>query len=383
MPDTTPLPTPADAASASGVTEIGRPSALRNAAHLLSSQLVTWVLATVVTVVQPRFLGDVGLGQLRLALSLWGIGGVLIALGMNNLLALDIARTRSGTGIVATSLTLRLVNFVFVGLAMVAYALLRDVGSQMAQVLALGGIAALLMSISTLARATLMGFERMSYIGLADVVAKFVSVVSVLAVLLAGYGVVAVAATAVLTNAVSVAVIWRYTRRMPGVSVRPRLRGTAIMARRSMGLLAAEGALILYQQIDVLVLSELVDKRELGWYSASDLVFTSLLFVPSILLSSLLPVIGRLHVDDPARLHTLVDRAFSTLLLVGVPIGFGTVVVGQPMAVLLFGEKFRPTGQILTVMGFVIILVYLTMGQSPDPVKRPGMNDLLKKSGKK
>ena len=354
--------TPSPAEDAPAQAGFKRRSAMRNALHLLYSQGMTWALAMVITVVQPRFLGPEAQGQLRLATSIWSIGIVAINLGTNNLLTLEIARRgERGAETLGTVLVLRLMAFLATTLAVGGYLAAIGASATTVTVFALVGLSMLPFAIAAVARASLLGFEHMSYVGIADVATKIATTLMLLAVLLAGGGAREVAGTLVIGTTLNAVMMWRYLRRFPGTSVRPSLRGARSIVRMSVGFMIGEAVLILYLQVDTVVLAALVNERELGWYGTSDTLFASLLFVPTILLSSLLPVIGRMHIEDPLGLRRLVDRAFSSLVLVGVPMGLGTVVIAKPLCLLIYGERFRQTGDVLAVMGVVLIFGFCTI----------------------
>ncbi len=73
--------------------DVGRASISRNIAALLTSQLVTWSLATILSIMQPRLLGPESQGNCRLAFSLWTVASVVIGLGTSLFLTLEVSRT--------------------------------------------------------------------------------------------------------------------------------------------------------------------------------------------------------------------------------------------------------------------------------------------------
>jgi O-antigen/teichoic acid export membrane protein len=119
--------------------------------------------------------------------------------------------------------------------------------------------------------------------------------------------------------------------------------------------------LVLYQQIDVVVISWTAASEDVGWYGTADTLFGSLLFPAVVVTATIFPSLGRLHVDDTAGLTDLVQRAFSTLIIVAVPIGLGTTLVAPAFAPQLYGEEFRETGTVLAILGPVIILTFGTI----------------------
>jgi O-antigen/teichoic acid export membrane protein len=159
---------------------------------------------------------------------------------------------------------------------------------------------------------------------------------------------------------INAAMMFRSLRHFPPSGSVAKI-GLGAVAAGGVSYFVADAALIVYQQVDTVVMSALVDDEQLGWYAAADQLFASLLFVPTILMMTLFPVFGRLHDEEPERLRAVVSRAITSLLLFSVPIGFGTIAVGPPVARLIFGSEFAGAGEVLAVLGVVIIITSETI----------------------
>lgn len=244
--------------------------------------------------------------------------------------------------------------------AMVLYLVVADATTQFVWVMVLIGFVTSFTTVASTARAALIGLEQMRFPAIADVVSKLISVTAVIVVLLLGGGVVAVSVVAAVAAAINMIIMWRALRRFPQTDreLRVPIRGVIVGAA---AFLVADAALIVYQQVDTVVMSLLVDRRQVGWYAAADQLFASLLFVPTILMMALFPVIGRLNDEDPERLKGVISRVITSLLLVSVPVGLGTIAVGSPVAELLFGPKFKGAGPVLSILGIVIIITSETI----------------------
>ena len=361
-----------DSGAANGATESGataaveapRRSVAANLVDLGSSQVITWALAMVLTIVQPRFLGPEGQGQLRFAYSVWLIIDVLAGLGTASYLTLEIAKNRQrGLAMVKSVLLLRLAGYIVGWAGVFAFIVISGNGGVQAVVVVLIGLGQMFGSVAGTGRAALHGMELMRYPAVADVVTKIAATVAVIIVLLAGGDVVAVATITVGTAALNAWMIAWYLRRFStGSTFRTEYRVSirAILVG-SMGLFLADALLIVYQQIDTVIMSVLVGKEQLGWYATADQLFGSLLFIPTILLIALFPVFSRLNEFEPERLRLVVGRAITTLLVLSVPIGFGVMVLGRQIARILFGPEFDGAGEVLTVLGLVIIITGQTI----------------------
>jgi O-antigen/teichoic acid export membrane protein len=123
----------------------------------------------------------------------------------------------------------------------------------------------------------------------------------------------------------------------------------------------ATTAIVVYQQIDVLVISWTASERDLGWYSAAEVLVGTLLAPATVLFSAIFPSLGRLHELDSAALQGLVQRTFSLLILVSVPVGVGTMLVATSFVPTLYGQDFSGSGEALVAFGPMIVLTSCTI----------------------
>jgi O-antigen/teichoic acid export membrane protein len=348
------------AAEGAGATPERRPSVLRNMGHMMYSQVASWILGTVAQILSARFLGPEALGQLRLAFSVWLIAQILITLGTSTYLTLEMARDpQHGSKIIGPILLLRLAAFAIASTMIATYAIIAGHDLQFFLLLAVVGSTILLMALADTFSSALVGLEQMAYPAMAGVIAKTAYTAVLIAILLMGSGVIGVAAATAFNALLNLLLLRHFLRRF--ATPKLGLRGSISIVRKSSGFLTASAIVVVYLQIDTLVIATLVDEETLGWYATADLMAGSMLFVPSIMMATLFPVLGRLHDSDTSAEAGIVRRAFSVLFLSGIAIGFGIIVVAEPVCVLLFGESFRPSGAVLAVLGLMMPFIFSTM----------------------
>jgi O-antigen/teichoic acid export membrane protein len=321
---------------------------------MASAQAVTWALAVAVTVVVPRYLGPESQGMLELAATLWAIAAIL-SFGATTYLQLQIARRpQEGLTLVGTVLRLRtsLLLVSAIGLAVYVYA--AGDSREFVAVLALTGISTFITSWSAVHNAAFLGLERMATPAFTSVVTKALSVVGLLAVVAIDGGIYGILLAGIAASTAGLAVLlWRYRDIARPVERRRHRIWTVLIA--SLPFTTFHVANTVYRGVDVIVISTVAGDRDVGWYSTADLIIGTLLFPATIVLASVFPSFGRLHAADPRALADLVRRTFSLLFVVAVPIGLGTAMVGPTFATLLLGDEYSGTGQILVVMGPVLI----------------------------
>ncbi len=337
-----------------------RRSVARNAAALFVSQTFTWVLATVVTTVQPRFLGPIGQGQLRLATSLWTIIILLAAFGTGTMMTVEVAKDpRTADSLLKRSLRIRAVAFVAVLPLVGLFLWFGGYDRQTVRIALLMGISTVFALVTTALTGAMFGLREMGKTARVDVINKLAFTVGVIGVLVAGGGVTGIAATGIAFTIFGLYQIWHvYPSSLPPGQYDSPLKGRLLL-RISGAFLLADATLVIYQQIDTIVISQLVGPEAIGWYATADTLFGSLLFIPVVLTTALFPAMAESYHRAPHEAEALLIRTFRSLVLLAVPVGIGTIVVAKSFVGLLYGSKFKQTGPVLQIYGVVAIFEFI------------------------
>lgn len=339
-----------------------RETIAKNASVMLVTQLTTWVLALVLSILLPRYLGDAAIGKFHTANSLWAIAAILMAFGADPLLTKEIARHPQKIGrFLAAALLLRVGFFlpVFAGVAL--FARLVSYPSETQRVIWIVGCATLVWQLGAAVEAAAQGLEKMEIPAAGSVAAKVVSVLVSVTLLLRGYGVLAIASVSVISALVNLAVqAFLLTRR---IGVYPRIEWGTMRAMLKEGApyLASGLLLQIYMQFDIVILSLLTSEKAVGWYGAADVLFGTLLFIPTVFVGAVFPVLSRMYAQTSDSLSKVARKSFDLLVILSIPIGLGVAAVADQAAVLLYGEHFVNTGPILALFGIVLIFTYLNM----------------------
>ena len=349
-----PVTSPADAQPSRSVG--------RNVAALMTSQAITWTLTTAVMWMVPRYLGPVSLGQIRIAMSIWAVAVVTADFGTSTLLTIEVSRRRpTVTALVRNVTRLRTVIFVmtlpFVG----AFLVLGPYDRQTIVVAGIYGVASYFGLISTAYDAAMFGLREMGATARVDVLSKITLVMGTVFVLLVGWRIYGIALLAVVVSFSTMVLIVRSMRRVSIEAPTTTLLGGRALITATLPFLASSVTLVVYQQIDTVVMSLLVGEEAIGWYGVADVVFGSLLFVPVIIVRALFPEIADLHERSPGEVVGLLRRSFNSLLLLSIPIGVGTIVVAPSFVSLVYGEQFEESAVVLQVFGVVAIFMFQTI----------------------
>ncbi|MEM7799394.1 MAG: oligosaccharide flippase family protein, partial [Chloroflexota bacterium] len=229
------------------------------------------------------------------------------------------------------------------------------------QIISLVGFAAFFRVIYTLTTGALGGLERFDLNSIALTTGRVLFTVVTIGALLINrtiYAYVyAVVAVTVFEALLIFGLMWRAIR--PRLSINFSLIPSLLRA----GVPYFFSALFFigYKSFDMIIMSNLIeDSDQLGWYSAADRIFGTLMFIPAILITALFPVLARMHDQESEDLSTYIRKSFSLLFLFSVPIGFGVASISSQVVTLLWGPEYANSGLILMVYGIVIVFTYQT-----------------------
>jgi O-antigen/teichoic acid export membrane protein len=332
---------------------------IKNASILMTSQLITWALSLLLTIFLPRYLGAAVLGEFAIASSIWAIMGMLIGLGIDTMLTKHIAREPDRTPqLVGMALILRMV-FCIMGCIVVAlYVRLMHYPTTTTYIIWITGISVIITQVAVTCQSALQGLEAMHYTSLAGIASKVINTLFGLVVIALNLGIYAISFVGVVATAVNALLLLMFLRRYYKPQFQRNAGMASTMIRSSIPYLISGLGLILYGQVDVLIISSLVNTQETGWYGAASQLFNTLLFIPVVFTTAVFPVLSRTYAATPDALPKVLRKTFDMLLLVSIPIGLGILIIAPQVVVILFGSGFTQSGPILALMGIVLIFTY-------------------------
>ena len=331
----------------------------KNATILMASQLVTWALTFALTIFLPRYLGAVNAGKLTIANSIWAIVAIIATFGMDTLLTKEIARKPAQAArLFGASVALRAILFLLGALGVMAYLRVANYPVETIYVVIIGAFASFAWLMIGACQAVLQGLERMTPMAIATIVGKALNTIVCIAFLLLGYGVYVAATIAVSAAMVNLTIQLAALKKLGYLHITFEPRALREMFRAGLPYLMSGVFLVAYGQVDVIIISLLVNEQTVGWYGAASQLFGTSFFVPTVFITAVFPALARMYTNASDALPRVMRKSFDLLLIVAVPIGLGLVVIADPLVAILFGAEFLPTGTLLALLGLVLIATY-------------------------
>src|SRR5215472_780193 len=315
---------------AGGVDEPHVPGAahfVRSAVKFGLAQPISWASSVVLAILLPRTLGDANLGRFGFALGLTLLAGLLANLGISTFLTKEVARApERASQLAINALLMRLpLSLIAAGVAIALVVARR--GDRVTEVVVIMLSAGILVDATrAVVQGTLQGLHRMTTLAAFPAVAGAVYALLAVAALTHGGGVVVVAAAYVAGQTagliVNVVALWRALPR----AARPSQQICRLLLVGGLPFFVWQAALVVYGQIDSVLLSYLTNDAVVGWYVAAYRVVTVPIFVPMVLMTVAFPALSAAS-RDPARFNNIVRRAVQVVLLTTVPMALGVMLL--------------------------------------------------------
>lgn len=333
-----------------------------NALALASSQIVTWVLSSVFLILLSRYLPLDRVGDYNWAVSLAGILGMLIGLGMETLITRSVARRpESGAELASAAIVVRMGLFPVALAVLLAYILVVHVDRETSEVAFVLAVATTVASVGSVFVALFQGHERMSFGAQAAIVRNVLSLLLLLLVVAVRGGVVMVALIMIPVEIIVLAIYLKKGRtffRFQWPVQLPTIRRIVIS---SLSFWANQVVLQFYIYVDSIILASLGGSRSVALYAAATRIFSVALFVPTILGSVTMPLLSRRGLSDGEAFAKAGRKTVELLIVASIPVTIALIGLAGMIMYTLFGAKFNNATMSLEVLSLCIPFTYLSI----------------------
>lgn len=203
---------------------------------------------------------------------------------------------------------------------------------------------------------------------------RLVFLLSQVALLAAGYGIVALFGARLAAALITWAVLtWTYLKRVSKSSKSNISTQSSTLFAQVWPFEATVFIAGVYTQVDVLMLKALTDNpdTQIGWYRAAAFFLLQLPFIANILVRGVYPRMAQ-HLENAENTGKELTFILRILLLISIPIAIGGMGVAEPLIVLIGGTAYIPAVPALLILLPAIPLRFLnaTFGMTLSALNR-------------
>lgn len=127
------------------------------------------------------------------------------------------------------------------------------------------------------------------------------------------------------------------------------------LIKEAFPLLLSGAAVVIYQRIDQVMIGNMIDKEAVGYYAVSESIAGIVVFVPTILSQTIMPILIQLHNTNPIQ-YTQKAQSFMDITIWLCVIICGCISLCAPILIrILYGKQYLPSILLLQICVFKII----------------------------
>ncbi|HEX2911844.1 MAG TPA: flippase [Chloroflexia bacterium] len=334
---------------------------VKNSATPLFAQLTGKVIDFANAILILRLLGPEGNGEYAFAVTTWLFFSTICDFGLESIVTREVARARtqpdSEKQINRLFVTKLAVRFAF-SVTALPVSLLWIGGFSLTGNLTTGSAWAIILlmigfwptAVAGSITAVFRGYEKFEYLAAGQMLASVIKVPLGLGALLVGWGVIGLAASSVVVNFIQVALLQALMRSQ---LFTPRLNRQAFDRSLARQLIVMSFPLMINGLIvnilfksDSIFLQAFRGNTELGVYNSAYKFIDALLIIPSTLTMALFPLFSVYGAEAKDNMLRAYREGLRLLMVIALPISFGTLFVAHDLIGALGGPEFLPDGAI-------------------------------------
>lgn len=333
----------------------------KNTGVFLTSQIISFILGFFTILYSARYLGVEGFGILSIALAFTGIFGILSDLGLSTLTTREIARDKSKSNkyLFNTGL-IKLVLACLTVIVVVFVVNLVDYSPDIKNIIYIITFSVILGSFSGIFYSLFQAYEKVEYQSIGQIIYSILILSGVLLAIYYRAGVYGVSLVYLFTSIIILIYsmfifIWKFF--MPRVEIDFSFWKPTLKEALPFGITSFTGSIYIY--VDSVILSILQSTEVVGWYNAAYKLLFILVFIPGAVNVAIFPVMSRLHSSsDQNNLRYIYERYFKYMLILGIPIGFGTTILANKIILLIFGPQYSNSALVLQILIWTIVFTF-------------------------
>jgi O-antigen/teichoic acid export membrane protein len=333
----------------------------RNTVFLSASQLITRALGFITIILIARGLGNVGLGVISFAFAVGEILSQLADLGVYTYVTKASARDeRSIKSLYSNYMSMKLSILLALFLIVNSIAFIVPAAQSWNLVILMASVAYAFSSLNNPIYAVCLAKENLAYESIGRSAEAFLMLAGIASFIPFGLTVFHVLLATLIAKALvffALFFIFSKKRFLPIISADTASWGRLL--KESVHFWLTSLFALAYSYIAIIMLTFLAGPGMTGWFSAASKLVISLSAIPVTIMYVAFPAISRLYTTDSKLLSQLIRKLAGYLLVLIIPIAFGTVFIAHDLISLLYGNGFAPAVPVLQMLIWAEVFVFL------------------------
>ena len=324
----------------------------KNAAVLTSSEVLNKVLSLFLYIAIANYLKDTGYGQFSFIVTVLGFFQVIASFGLDKLTIREVAKAKDKTHeYVASMLKFKIFLAILTYLILVVFINLTGKSPEVVYGVYLMGISILLINISNTYMAIFNAHEKLEINAILLVFIKLIILALTFLGIYLKVGLLYILSFFVIGEAVRTTIFYFLYKKHFKVS---KVLKSTILSKKTLMIAAPFAAIgfasLIYNHIDIVMLSLMKGDKPVGWYSAAYTLIVGLMFIPRSYTLSVFPVISRYALGSNGLLNIAWQKSVKFLLIISLPITLGVILLAGRFIYLFYHSGYENSINALEIL---------------------------------
>ena len=340
----------------------------RNTAVVFISRILSSALCFLYMIQIARYLGPSGFGVLCFSLAFTRIFGIFTDFGLHLLTVREVSRD-----LLSSDKYLRNLSGIKIILGVVVFSVMSvvvniiDYPTQTVHVVYCIGISVIINSFSQMFCSIFQAEQRMEFDSIGKILNGLLMVICIFAATKLDFSVVGFAFLFVVVSVlvfiyyvVALRVAFKRVFRawVDGGMVEFDWQFWKSLIRQAISFGLAVCFVTIFYWIDSVMLYRIKGDEVVGWYNAAYRLVLVLLLIPGSFISAIYPAMSVFYESRKDTLRILFERSLKYLLIIGVPLGVGTLILAEKIIVLFYKQDYLNSVIALQILVWSSVLIF-------------------------
>lgn len=325
------------------------------------SDVINKILTLFVTIVIARYLGDSGFGRYSFIITMMALFQVLADFGLDGLTIREIAKRPDKADVfIRNVLTLKLILGAINAVILFVVIGVMNKPADVVYGVYVSGLIVIFFCLANTFNSAFNAYERLDLKAGLMVSTRFIVLALTIIAIMLKQGIIVLITIILLSEIIRTVSGWmiyesRFSRIRLGFD--PEIcKGLLKMALP----FALIGLIVLvYFKIDIVMLSLMKDDQVVGWYSAAYMLLSGLFFITDAYNLAIFPPLSRYALSSRDLLAFSWARSVKYLLIISLPIAFGTTILADKIILLVYSTSYYPSVSALQILIWTLPWIFV------------------------
>ena len=353
---------------------------LKNAGWLVGEKIIQVIISLVVSLIMARYLGPSNFGLINYATSFTAFFAPLCTLGINSLLVKEFVDKPDREGeVIGTSLVLRGISSILSAITIIAVVNVID-KDEPTTILVVGLCSiGLVFQVFNTFNYWFQRYLRSKFTAIATLIAYLITAVYRVILIITGQNVVWFALATSVDYICLAVILFIFYRKSNGQHLRFSWGYGKSLLSRSKYLILSGMMVAIYGHTDKLMLKQMLDLSETGFYSTATTINTMWCFILAALIDSMFPSVMEAHKSGNEALFKKKNRQmYAIVFYISMTVAVLFNIFAELIIYILYGNAYMSAAMPLRIISWYTAFSYLGVARSAWIVSENKQGHLIK-----